>query len=107
MVWAAPSTHLKSAPFSHQHIFHPYPLEVAKIRPGYSRAIRTPSPLPATLVPVITNGPHSSGKSPLNDLIPVCVEGSVRQVDSDIDDFCNWFRGAHVARAAQEAFAAI
>ena len=53
------------------------------------------------------HGPHTSGKSPLNDSIPVCVEGAVRQVDPDIYDFCNWLRGAHVARAAQEAFAAI
>jgi len=53
------------------------------------------------------HGPHSSGKGPLNDSIPVCMEGAMRQVDSDIDDFCNWFRRAHVARAAQEAFAAI
>src|ERR1039457_4932658 len=53
------------------------------------------------------HSPHSSGKSPLNDFIPVCMEGSVRQVDPDIHDFCNWLRGAHVARAAHEAFAAM
>ena len=28
ITWSAPSTHLKPAPFPHQHIFHPYPLEV-------------------------------------------------------------------------------